>query len=156
MQSSASETHPDIAGRGDQAGRSAHIGRITLAACLLFWVFVFCDSGWGPLLVPLSLQLHISLSTAGLLYVSWSTGYLPGALVGGAMLDRFGPRHVLFGASLIVLSGISVIFLGLFVPQVVSILFLLAIAGLAGSGGGVIDAGTNGMISAVYAEKRGM
>jgi MFS family permease len=154
MQSSASEI--EGTGRGDREGRAIHLGRLTLAGCLLFWLFVFCDSGWGPVLVPLSAQMHISLNTAGLLYVSWSTGYLPGALVGGAMLDRFGPRHVLFGASLIVLSGISVIFLGLFVPQVVSIWFLLAIAGLAGSGGGVIDAGTNGMISAVYAEKRGM
>jgi fucose permease len=32
---------------------------------------------------------------------------------------------------------------------------LLIIAGLAGSGGGVIDATTNGLISGVYAEKRG-
>jgi len=156
MQSSASETHPDIAGKGDQAGRSAHIGRITLAACLLFWVFVFCDSGWGPLLVPLSLQLHIALSTAGLLYVTWSTGYLPGALVGGAMLDRYGPRHVLFGASLIVLGGMLIIFTGLLFPRDVSIWALLIIATLAGSGGGVIDAATNGLISAMYTEKRGM
>lgn len=156
MQSSAPETQPHIAGRGDQEGRSLHIGRITLAACLLFWVFVFCDSGWGPLLVPLSLQLHITLSTAGLLYVVWSTGYLPGALVGGAMLDRYGPRHVLFGASLIVLCGMLVIYTGLLFPQVVSIWLLLIIAGLAGSGGGVIDAATNGLISAIYAERRGM
>jgi MFS family permease len=156
MQSSASEIQRDITGTGGQEGRAIHIGRLTLAACLLFWIFVFCDSGWGPVLVPLSTQMHISLTTAGLLYVSWSTGYLPGAIVGGAMLDRFGPRHVLIGASLIVLCGMSIIFLGLFIPQFVSIWILLVIAGLAGSGGGVIDASTNGMISAVYAEKRGM
>src|SRR6266702_3059584 len=156
MQSSASETHPDIAGKGDQAGRFAHIGRITFAACLLFWVFVFCDSGWGPLLVPFSLQLHISLSTAGLLYVTWSTGYLPGALVGGAMLDRYGPRRVLLGAALIVLCGMLCIYLGLLLPQRVPLGALLVIAGLAGIGGGVIDASTNGVISAAFANKRGM
>jgi MFS transporter, FHS family, glucose/mannose:H+ symporter len=156
MQSSASEIQPDITGRGGREGRPVHIGRITLAACLTFWIFVFCDSGWGPQLVPLSTQLHISLSTAGLLYVAWSTGYLPGAIVGGAMLDRYGPRHVLFGASLIVLGGMMVIFLGLFIPRFVSIWILLIIAGLAGSGGGVIDAATNGLISAIYSEKRGM
>ncbi len=156
MQSSASEIQPDIASGDSVPVRPMHIGRITLAACLTFWIFVFCDSGWGPQLVPLSTQLHISLSTVGLLYVAWSTGYLPGALVGGAMLDRYGPRYVLFGASLIVLSGIAVIFWGLFAPQFVSIWILLVIAGLAGSGGGVIDAATNGLISTIYAEKRGM
>jgi MFS family permease len=154
MLSSAPETQPDT-GRSGLAGRSIHIGRVTLATCLLFWVFVFCDSGWGPLLVPLSIQLHLSLSTAGLLYVAWSTGYLPGALVGGAMLDRYGPRRVLLGAALIVLCGIMVILLSLFAPQFVSIWSLLVIAGVAGIGGGVIDASTNGLISAVFASRRG-
>src|SRR5438552_6832544 len=78
---------------------------MTLAARLLFWIFVFADSGWGPILVPLSNQLQVSLTITGLFYVSWSTGYLPGALIGGAMLDWYGPRRVLLGASLIVLCG---------------------------------------------------
>ena len=72
--------------------------RLTLAACLVFWIFVFVDSGWGPDLTPLSIQLHTPLSIVGLFYVIWSTGYLPGALVGGAMLDRYGPRRVLLGS----------------------------------------------------------
>ncbi|GAC1343048.1 MAG: hypothetical protein NVSMB27_02580 [Ktedonobacteraceae bacterium] len=156
MSISEPETSSDVPGRGDLANRPIHIGRITLAACLVFWIFVFGDSGWGPQLVPLSTQLHISLTTTGLLYVVWSTGYLPGALVGGAMLDRFGPRRVLFGASLIVFCGILLIYLGLLLPQFVSIWALLIIAGLAGTGGGVIDASTNGLISAAFANKRGM
>lgn len=133
----------------------ALLARVTLAACSIFWVFVFCDSGWGPLLVPLALRLHISLTIAGLFYVVWSTGYLPGALIGGAMLDRYGPRRVLFVASLIVLTGMACIYMGLLFPNNVSAVVLLIIAGLAGTGGGVIDASTNGLISATYAEKRG-
>jgi MFS family permease len=133
----------------------ALLARVTLAACLIFWAFVFCDSGWGPLLVPLAARLHISLTTAGLFYVIWSTGYLPGALIGGAMLDRYGPRRVLLAASLIVLTGMACIYLGLLFPNNVSTIVLLIIAGLAGTGGGVIDASTNGLISATYAEKRG-
>src|SRR5437660_3349257 len=86
--------------------------RVTLAACLLFWIFVFGDSGWGPNLTPLSNQLHAPLSITGLFYVVWSTGYLPGALVGGAMLDRYGPRRVLFVAALIILCGMLLIVLG--------------------------------------------
>src|SRR5437588_7477300 len=129
---------------------------ITLAACLIFWVFVFADSGWGPLLTPLSTQLHISLSTAGLLYVVWTTGYLPGALIRGTMLDRYWPRIVLFTASLIVLVGMSSVYLGLLLPQFTPFVALLIIAGLAGIGGGVIDATTNGLVSGIFAEKRGV
>lgn len=131
------------------------VARITLAACLIFWIFVFSDSGWGPLLTPLSGQLHVSLVTAGLFYVLWSTGYLPGALLGGAMLDRYGPRRVLFGAALIVFCGIGCILLGLLLPHFAPVMVLLMVAGLAGIGGGVIDASTNGVISAVFARQRG-
>ncbi len=134
----------------------ARIVGITIAACLIFWVFVFGDSGWGPILTPLSNQLHIPLVTVGLFYVLWTTGYLPGALIGGVMLDRYGPRRVFFGAALIVSGGISCIFLGLLLPHLVPVVFLLIFAGLAGVGGGIIDASTNGLISAVYASRRGV
>src|SRR6266571_1949734 len=128
---------------------------ITLAACLIFWVFVFSDSGWGPILTPLASQLHIPLATTGLFYVIWSMGYLPGALVGGTMLDRYGPRRILFIAALIVLCGLSSIYLGLLLPQLAPTGILIAIAGLAGIGGGIIDASTNGLISTVFAQRRG-
>jgi len=129
---------------------------MTLAACLVFWTFVFADSGWGPILVPLSNQLQVSLTITGLFYVSWSTGYLPGALIGGSMLDRYGPRRVLVAALLIILCGLCAIFVGLLLPHSAPVIALLVLAGLAGIGGGVIDATTNGLISAIYAERRGM
>ena len=130
--------------------------RLTLAACLLFWIFVFADSGWGPLLVPLSNQLQSTLSVTGLFYVVWSFGYLPGALIGGAMLDRYGPRRVLFGASLIILCGFFFIYIGMLLPHIIPLILLIAMAGLGGVGGGVIDASTNGLISGIYSERRGM
>ena len=130
--------------------------RMTIAACLVFWIFVFADSGWGPILVPLSNQLQVSLSLTGLFYVVWSTGYLPGALIGGAMLDRYGPLRVLLGASLLVLCGLFSIYVGLLLTHYVPVIALLVLAGLGGIGGGVIDATTNGLISALYSERRGM
>ncbi len=143
------------------ASQKRFIFRLTLTACLVFWIFVFVDSGWGPNLTPLSIQLHTPLSIVGLFYVVWATGYLPGALVGGAMLDRYGPRRVLFVAALIILCGMLLILLGVsaiswqpLAPHV-PVAALLVIAGLAGSGGGVIDAATNGLISSVYAHRRG-
>lgn len=130
--------------------------RLTIAACLLFWIFVFADSGWGPILVPLSNQLQSTLAVTGLFYVAWSTGYLPGALIGGAMLDRFGPRRVLFGASLIVLCGFFFIYIGMLLPHTIPLIMLVLMAGFGGVGGGVIDASTNGLISGIYSERRGM
>ena len=130
--------------------------RLTVAACLIFWIFVFADSGWGPILVPLSNQLQASLSLTGLFYVSWAVGYLPGALIGGTMLDLYRPRRVLFGASFIVLCGFFFIYIGMLLPHVIPLIALVAITGLGGVGGGVIDASTNGLISAIYTKRRGM
>jgi MFS family permease len=149
------KNQPEIVS-AEQGRRTPQIARITLVTCLIFWVFVFNDSNWGPLLAPLATHLQISLATAGLLYVSWSTGYLPGALVGGAMLDRYGPRRVSGGAILWICGGILCILLGMLRPDLIPLWVLLAMAGLAGIGGGVIDACTNGLISAVYAERRGV
>jgi fucose permease len=142
--------------RSEVKTRALLLVRMTIAACLVFWIFVFADSGWGPILVPLSNQLQVSLSLTGLFYVVWSTGYLPGALIGGAMLDWYGPLRVLLGASLIVLCGLFSIYIGLLLPHYVPVIALLVLAGLGGIGGGVIDATTNGLISAIYAERRGM
>jgi MFS family permease len=77
------------------------------------------------------------------------------------MLDRYGPRRVLTVAALIVLGGMALILLGVSVipwksgASGVPVAALLVVAGLAGSGGGVIDATTNGLISGVFAKKRG-
>src|SRR5258708_38789884 len=125
-----SRIEPDTTRKSNLNGRPVRIGLITLAACLIFWVFVFSDSSWGPLLVPLSTQLHISLATTGLLYVVWSTGYLPGALVGGAMLDRYGPRRVFFGAALIVFCGIFFFSPALLFPLYISLPPFLFFPGL--------------------------
>lgn len=138
------------------AEQRRRIVRLTLVACLIFWVFVLNDSSWGPLLAPLAARLHISLATAGLFYVTWSTGYLPGALVGGAMLDHYGPRRVFGGAVVWVCCGILSLLPALLRPDLLPLWALLTIAGLAGMGGGVIDASTNGLISAVYVARRGV
>lgn len=141
--------------------RSRILFTITLAACLIFWIFVFSDSGWGPILAPLSNTLRVPISISGLFYVIWSTGYLPGALVGGAMLDRYGPRRVLLTAALIILGGMLLILLGIsafsrpLFANNRTVIALLIIAGLAGTGGGVIDAGTNGLISGMFVRRRG-
>jgi len=149
MTLSSDTSHPEAAKRATRS-----VAFITLAVCLIFWVFVFADSGWGPILTPLSSYLHISLVSAGWLYVVWSAGYLPGALVGGALLDRYGARFVLFLAALIVLLGVMLMYLSLSLPFFTPLVALLVLAGLAGVGGGTIDAATNGLISSIFARNR--
>jgi len=140
----------------EQEQQTPHRVRLTLIACLIFCVFVFNDSTWGPLLAPLATHLQISLSTAGLFYVIWSAGYLPGALVGGAMLDRYGPRRV-FGLAVVWVGGALLCMLsGILQPGLIPVWVLLVVAGLGGMGGGVIDASTNGLISTLYVERRGV
>jgi MFS family permease len=152
--SSGPKTHSEMLATNSRP-KSYFTMRITIAASLVFLVFVFNDSSWGPLLVPLADQLHISLVMTGLFYVFWSTGYLPGALAGGAMLDRYGPLRVFTAAVLWVFCSMLCILVGLFLPREVPVWVLLGLAGLAGIGGGVIDAITNGLISTIYIQKRG-
>lgn len=147
---------PSERSQAEQGRQTPHLVRLTLIACLIFWVFVFNDSTWGPLLAPLATHLQISLSTAGLFYVIWSAGYLPGALVGGAMLDRYGPRLVC-GVAVVWVGGALLSMLpGILQPGLIPAWVLLVMAGLGGIGGGVIDASTNGLISALYVERRGV
>lgn len=72
------------------------------------------------------------------------------------MLDHYGPRRVFTGAVLWVFCGMLCIFLSLFLSHGSPVWVLLGMAGLAGIGGGVIDATTNGFISTIYVQRRGM
>ena len=108
---------------------------LTVIACGVYGAFALTANGWGPLLAPLSTQFSLPLEQVGLLFVPWLIGSLPGALVGGSLLDVYGPRTVFVAAFLFVLSGLSLLFLALTFHF--SWLFgLIPCAGLAGGGGG--------------------
>lgn len=146
-------TQPEAGGASNV---TKHLFGITLAACLVLFIFAFSSSLWGPNIGPLSHLLHTSPTSLQPLLELWSLGYVPGALVGGLLLDRFGPRSTFLLAALI-LTGCLLAFLAyLFFPQSAALLILVALVGIAGTGGGVIDASTNGMMGSVYAHKRGM
>jgi fucose permease len=127
---------------------------LTFIACIVYGSFALIANGWGPLLAPLASQFSLPLEQVGLLFVVWLIGYLPGALIGGSLLDVHGPRTVFLAAFLFVLSGMSLLFLALAFH--VSWFFgLLLCAGLAGVGGGTIDASANAFMSGLYPHKRG-
>ena len=129
---------------------------LTVAACLVLLIYIFTDSGWGQLFGPLETLLQVSASKIRLLYLFWTIGYLPGALVGGILLDHYGPRIVFFGAALFVLVGLSLFLLYLLRPGLAPFLLLLLFPGIAGIGGGVIEVSSNGLISSAYSDRRGM
>src|SRR5579883_2530181 len=127
---------------------------LTVIACGVYGAFALTANGWGPLLAPLATRLSFSFEQVGLLFVVWSIGYLPGALIGGSLLDIYGPRTVFSTAFLFILSGMGLILLA--VTFHLSWLFgLVLCAGFTGIGGGTIDASANAFMSSLYPQKRG-
>lgn len=128
---------------------------ITLAACLILFIFAFSSSLWGPNIGPLSHLLHTPSTTVQFFLELWAVGYIPGALAGGLLLDRFGPRTTFLMATLILSGGLLAFLACLSFPHLAPMAMLLVLVGIAGLGGGIIDASANGMMSSVYAHKRG-
>ncbi len=128
---------------------------ITIVTCIAYFSLALTATGWGPVLLPLAAHLSLPVETVGLLYVAWSLGYLPGALIGGTLLDRYGPRRVLLAAACIILAGITAIVLALALHST-PFAGLAICAGIAGSGGGTMEAATNGVMSSLYVRKRGV
>jgi MFS family permease len=134
-----------------------HLIGITLATALILFIFAFSSAIWGPNIGPLSQLLHSPVSKIEIILELWGLGYIPGALLGGLLLDRFGPRIVFLIASLILAGGLLAFLLSLALfGQFASFVLILILICIAGIGGGLVDSSTNGTISSVYAKKRGI
>ena len=103
----------------------------------------------GPTLTALAAKTGTPLGDIGILFTARSLGYLPGALLAGALLDRF-PGHPLMASALLLTVA------SLFLVPVTSHLWVLAALLLfAGFIGSVIDVGGNTLIVWVYREEVG-
>jgi MFS family permease len=160
----SSDKHPattstiisDPLAESDPVGQRLRQQRLlfTGIACVSYSGFALTANGWGPLLAPLATTFSFSLEQIGLLFVIWLIGYLPGTLLGGSLLDLLGPRLVFLAAFLCLVGGMGGIVLAATIH--LSWLFGLAVgAGIAGAGGGTIDAAANGLMSSLYPQKRG-
>jgi len=110
--------------------------------------------GWTGLLVPSlirSIKGTFDQTDAGIgvAYLAYSVAYASGSVLGGGLMERFGRRTVLVGAS--VLHGVGIAGFGL-VPSWP--LFVVAMVP-AGLGAGCLDGGSNGLVLDVYREGRG-
>jgi cyanate permease len=76
------------------------------------WMIYFCFgiiiASMAPVLAPISRDLDISNSTMGMILGAWPLTYIFAAIPCGILLDRLGPRRMLFCAALIMaLSAVA-------------------------------------------------
>ncbi len=95
----------------------------------LYLVFGVVMRSIAPLITPILKDLNISYSQMGLILGSWPLTYIAVAIIGGAIIDRWGIRKALF---------FGIIFIGLseslryFATGFVSMFLMVALFGLGG------------------------
>jgi FHS family glucose/mannose:H+ symporter-like MFS transporter len=119
------------------------------AACLGMLLFGVTLTTLGAVLTPLMDRYRLDQTAAGSLLFWMSQGILVASLVFGPIVDRYGYRHVLIAGTIGVLFGLEAI---AFAPSSQ----LLAVAVFAfGFSGGIINGGTNALVSEISEERRG-
>jgi nitrate/nitrite transporter NarK len=100
------------------------------AACVTSVVVAVNYTNYGPLIPLLSKELHINGGQAGLLSTFLFLGLAFMYIPAGALTDRFGPRPVLVGFSIVLVLG------GVLLPLVPNLTWILACRMLIGFGSG--------------------
>lgn len=100
------------------------------AACITSVVVAVNYTNYGPLIPLLSKELHINGGQAGLLSTFLFLGLAVMYIPAGALTDRFGPRPVLVGFSIVLVLG------GVLLPLVPNLTWILACRMLIGFGSG--------------------
>ncbi len=108
---------------------------------LLYWVFGIVLRSISPLITPILEDLNISYSQMGLILGSWPLTYIVIAIVGGAIIDRWGIHKSLFFG--IIIIGLSEV-LRYFANGFTTMFLCVALFGL---GGPMISIGAPKMIA---------
>jgi nitrate/nitrite transporter NarK len=120
--SSATEAHSQR--------RASSVPLRIFAACTTSVVVAVSYTNYGPLIPLLSKELHINAGQAGLLSTFLFLGLAVMYIPAGALTDRFGPRPVLVGFSIVLVLG------GVLLPLVPNLTWILACRMLIGFGAG--------------------
>ncbi len=107
-----------------------NIPLLIFASCLTSVVVAVHYSNYGPLIPMLRADLHITSGEAGLLSTLFFLGLAVTYIPAGALIDRFGPRPVLIGSSIILVIG------AVLLPLFPNIIWILLCRGIAGCGAG--------------------
>lgn len=119
------------------------LGLIWLAYCM----FGMTVRSLSPLITPIILDLGITNSQIGIVLGSWQLVYIVIALVGGALIDKWGIRKSLFLG--IIAIGLSLI-LRYFINSYLVLLICVAMFGL---GGPMVSIGSPKTISEWFSDK---
>ena len=122
------------------------VGPVFIAACAGMSFFGVTMLSLGPLLGPLNAMVEGAYALPS----TMSVGIIIGTLLFGPIVDKFGYKWLLIGASIFALAGVQgLAIFGSLHPLHISI-FLLGI------GGGILNGLTNALVSDIYDDsKRG-
>ena len=103
---------------------------------LLYWAFNLVLRSIAPLITPILEDLNISYTQMGLILGSWPLTYIVVALIGGAIIDRWGIRKSLFlgivtslvGLFFILVPAFTMLFMTLALSVIVILRSMAAIA----------------------------
>ncbi len=113
------------------------------AACLISLAMAVHYTDYGPLIPVMLNTLHIAASQAGLmsslLFLGLAIAYLPG----GMLVDRYGQRPVLIGATLLMILG------GVLLPLWPNIFWILVCRALIGCSSGAAFIAGAGVVAGV-------
>ncbi|XP_077995937.1 sodium-dependent glucose transporter 1A-like [Glandiceps talaboti] len=121
-------------------GKGATYSSKVLKTVLIYFAFFglgLCISVVGPSLPDLQFQTNASLQQITFMFTARSTGYLIGAMIGGACFDRF-ENQLLLALSLFG-SGVT----GLFLPWCSALWLLITFMAVWGFCSGFLDTGGN-------------
>ncbi len=119
------------------------------AACLGMLLFGIVLISLGSILPSITIKFELDEISIGTLASILPFGILAGSLVFGPIVDRYGYKNLLIICSLMVLAGLEGIAYAesLFVLQISMLLI--------GFGGGVINGGTNALVSDISTKDKG-
>ncbi len=119
------------------------------AACVAMLIFGVVMSILGAVLPSVIAQFGLDKAMAGSLFPLMTIGMLLGSLLFGPIVDRYGYKSLLIVCSGLVLIGLEIIGRGGSLNALRVAMFLI------GFGGGVINGGSNALVSDIATEDRG-
>ncbi|MEX0779680.1 MAG: MFS transporter [Balneolales bacterium] len=122
---------------------------VFIAACLGMLVYGTIMSVLGAVLPSVITKFGLNKVDAGSLFLLMTLGILIGSLIFGPIVDRFGYKGILIGSTVIV-------FLGFFgISQAPSLLWIRTSLLVIGFAGGMLNGGTNTIVSDISTGSRG-